>query len=57
VKVIVYKSFDGRTKFAVKRTRRGEGPSVIVHDIAKEQVKDELAQAIALVKPPKLPEF
>lgn len=57
MKVIVYKSFDGRTKFAVKRTRRGEGPSVIVHDIAKEQVKDELAQAIALVKPPKLPEF
>lgn len=48
MKVSVQKEVPGVFTFTVKRTRRGEGPSMLVRGVLKEDLRTEVAKAVQL---------
>lgn len=51
MKVTVYKGTEGTFGFAIKRTRRDEGPSQLHRSVAKDDLKQALAKAVQETSP------
>lgn len=51
MEVRIYKGEDGKRTVIVRRTRRDENPTRVVHNVAPEQLKAAMTQAIREVAP------